>query len=142
MTIPRITLLCSALLLTACAPSRKKRIAENAAYFQSLPPQQQVLIQKGNIALGMSRDAVRLALGKPARIVEGQQNGRSLQMWIYQGHQQVYLYSTGPSLGCYGYDRFAWGGYGPSVAHIPYVKARVQFTNGKVSAWTDSRSPR
>src|SRR5579884_4009716 len=65
----RFAILICALVLAACA-SPETRIRDNPELYAKLTPEQQTLVKKGQIALGMSQDAVMLALGKPNRITE------------------------------------------------------------------------
>lgn len=110
------------------------RIAENPAMFKALPPQQQSLVQQGQISQGMKADAVFLAWGRPdAQSEEGQKNGNHVIRWIYKGYDPVTVINDNP----YPY----WGPYGwyagpdTSTVFIPKKVAYVEFVNGKVTSW-------
>lgn len=138
---PTASILAVALSLAACAPTRQQRIAADPAAFNALPATQQVLVEQGRLALGMSKEAVRLALGEPATVMAGQgRSGREIELWVFQGRRQVYVHPTGLGLGYDYYFRHGtWAAARGGVAHVPYVRTTVEFTDGEVSSWTDTR---
>lgn len=129
--------------LSACAPSTpEQRIAQNPARFEALPANHQALVQQGELARGMSADAVVLAWGAPSRRYNGMSNGTSTERWDYFGSQPVYNnnFGFGGWGGYGGWNR--WGGYGcggpfmqNDVTFIPYRRATVLFKNQRVEAW-------
>lgn len=129
----------TAVLLASCSTTsmRERRIAENPAYFATLSGTEQALVHAGKIQLGMARETVLLALGRPSRLLEGEATGgKRTETWIYQGQQPVYVdhaWDDYPVIGRCG--RVSMVHTGPSYVYVPYVRARVQFTDGKVSAW-------
>lgn len=126
----------AAAMVGACVTTPADRIAENPAAFQSLPPQQQLLVQQGRIEQGMSADAVLLAWGAPnSAPVYGQKDGRKTERWIYRGYEPV---TVMPDWGAPHYGPYGW--YDPlyptnSTAYIPTQDAYVEFVNGKVTSW-------
>lgn len=123
------------LSLAACqTPTPANRIAEHPAMFQSLPAEQQTLVQQGQICQGMKADAVFLAWGRPdTQSEEGQKNGKHVIRWIYKGYDPVTVINDNPYpyWGPYGW----YGGPDTSTVFIPKNVAYVEFVNGKVSSW-------
>ncbi|MEO8614118.1 MAG: hypothetical protein ABI600_03175 [Luteolibacter sp.] len=131
----------AALVLGACAPSTPQaRIERNPQKFASLSRRDQSLIQQGQIAHGMSLDAVALAWGPPSQRFQGFKEQQSTERWDYAGSRPVY--STG-FYGSYGYGgygpygRYSPLGYagGPEIAYIPYRLASVWFVDNRVDSW-------
>ncbi len=126
-----------ATMVVSCVTTPADRIAENPAVFQSLPPQQQLLVQQGRIEQGMSADAVLLAWGAPdSAPVYGQKDGRKTERWVYKGYEPVTVVTVGDFPPHYG----PYGWYDPlyptsSTAYIPTQDAYVEFVNGKVESW-------
>jgi hypothetical protein len=147
--------------LPSCqTPSPATRIAAKPAIFAALPAKQQVLVQQGQIAEGMSKDAVYLAWGSPSQQFAAGQGGRNYELWRYTGLQPIYVnrvYSMGsfgwgggfgggpwgPGCGAYGPGWGRRGGFwgGPSFAYnmgpdyVPFTAAEVKFSSDKVSSW-------
>ena len=104
-------------------------------------------MQRGEIAKGMSQDAVVLAWGSPAAAWEGYHKGANSLRWDYFASQPVV---TNHYYGAYGFGGYGYGGYGhhgrygytgyglgfgPEVAYIPYRKSTVWFVNNRVDSW-------
>lgn len=128
---------------TSCAPSTPQaRIEKNPQAFAALSGKQQELVKQGQIARGMSPEAVTLAWGDPAQSYEGSRNGKAAERWDYTGTLPVYstdfYYGHGfGGYGPYGYGPYSGYGYGlgPDVAFVPYRIGSVWFTSGKVDSW-------
>ncbi len=125
------------LSLAACqSATPASRIAENPVMFQSLPAEQQTLVQQGRISEGMSQDAVFLAWGAPNNEpYVGQQNGKSLVRWVYTYQQPV---MSTPPLGPVYWGPYGWydpAVYGPTTVYVPRTAATVLFENNKVVSW-------
>lgn len=102
------------------------------------------MVERGEVARGMSRDAVWLAWGAPSQRFEGGQDSRATERWDYAGTQPVHHMSFA---GVHGYGRYGrFGPYGrhgahsafalgPEVTFIPYRRASVWFVDGRVEAW-------
>lgn len=131
-------------VICSCVPSTPQaRIEKNPEKFAALPASQQSQVQRGEIARGMSPDAVELAWGPPSRRLEGSQHGKPMDRWDYTDTRPIYVntfyggYGYGP-YGAYGpYNNFGYSGFGlgPEVAYIPYQVASVRFTDGRVDSW-------
>lgn len=140
-----ITVLLLGLSLVACMPSTPQaRIQENPRKYAALGTTQQLLVQQGQLARGMSTDAVYLAWGPPARIFQGSKDGKLTERWDYGGAQAVPVTNF---YGAYGYGGGRYGphgrhgysgigfGFGPEIAYVPYRVASVRFINGRVDSW-------
>lgn len=134
------------LAFTSCVPSTpQSRIEREPAKFSALSRKEQSLVQEGQIARGMSPDAVILAWGNPAQRYEGSKNSHRTERWDYLATRPVYSSSffggygySGRGYGPYGgygpYSSFDYG-YGPEITYIPYRSASVQFVNNQVDSW-------
>ena len=92
----------------------ESRISDHPDLYHSLPASQQQLIAQGQIAAGMSRDAVWLAWGNPEQKVNGIMRGNSTEVWVYTTSTPAYGYGYGGyGYGPYGYGYPGfWGGAG------------------------------
>lgn len=81
----------AALLLAGCA-TPETRIRHNPALFASFSPEVQAKVRAGHIALGFSRQAVRMALGDPDRIYHRITTNGTSEVWAYTS----YDYRTDP----------------------------------------------
>lgn len=120
------------LLLTGCATSSiASRKKERAASFAALSPELKTLVSDGQIRRGMSEDAVYIAWGKPAQVLQLEDaNGLSVT-WIYTGgwmEETRYWYS---------YRRVPETDYQPRT----YVRAEIIFVNGLVQSWRTLPQP-
>lgn len=131
------------LFLAGC-DTPQTRIDANPAAFNSLPPQQQALVKAGQVGIGMSMEAVKLALGDPDRVTSRQDAQGEEQVWHYVEYEAdgMYLYT-----GYYARWRhrgwggwgggWGWGGY-PWYLDYPnrtvYDRISVEFRNGVVVA--------
>lgn len=113
-----------------------ERIAENPVVFNTLPPNQKVLVQQGRICNGMTPDAVLLAWG-PSDLppVLGEKNGHKIERWVYRDYESVMVVPNMPPC-VYGPCGWADPFYPTTgTAFIPRDVAYVEFTDGKVSSW-------
>ena len=94
-----------ALFFGGCA-TPEKRISQNPDLYHSLPVRQQQLVAQGQIAPGMSRNAVWLAWGGPEQKVNGYARGNSTETWVYLT-TTTYPYGYG-----WGGPGYGWGGPG------------------------------
>jgi hypothetical protein len=78
------------------------RISKNPELYNGLPARQQQLVTQGQIAPGMSRNAVWLAWGGPEQKVNGFARGNTTETWVYLTTTSAYPYG-------YGYGRFGYG---------------------------------
>src|SRR5258708_11078734 len=75
-------------LVGGCA-TPEYRIKQNPEAFNRLTPSQQDLVKAGRVDVGFDKDAVKLALGSPDRVLERtDQNGPS-EVWAYLNYRTV-----------------------------------------------------
>jgi hypothetical protein len=139
-------LLAICLLASSCVTpaTPQTRIQKNPEVFATLAPKEQKLVEQGEIAKGMSQDAVLLAWGTPANRFEGFKNGEPFERWDYSGLRPVYTnpiygpFVSGPyrSDSPYGFSDVPYGfAGGPEVTYLPYRKSTAWFLKHRVDAW-------
>ncbi|MDR3415882.1 MAG: hypothetical protein P4L83_06835 [Nevskia sp.] len=79
LLIPVLSLL---VLLAACA-TPETRIKDNPNVYANLSAEQQALVKKGEVGIGMPQAAVDLALGKPDRVTEHTDADGTREVWHY-----------------------------------------------------------
>lgn len=129
--------LCLVLLVIGCATSNtpEKRRAERAAAYAALPAEQRELVDNGQIKVGMSTDAVYIAWGKPAQILQSENERGAVTTWLYEGdwmkESRYWAYrqtGAGPDLFL---ERYLINDYQPRT----YVRAQLRFVDGKLKEW-------
>jgi len=143
-------LVATSLFLASCATNpAEQRVNRNPALFGKLSQREKDLVLRGQVAEGMSQDAVFLAWGRPARVMAGSRGGRSNERWAYFRNAPVSTFSVGygmpfgpsPFYSAYGmHPAYGYGfgpgwGFGPGVDYVPYLDRTVEFSNGRVLAW-------
>jgi hypothetical protein len=129
-------LLVISLTVAGCATSTvQTRREERSSEYNSLSPAQKAEVDRGEIKVGMSMDAVYIAWGKPSQIWAGESSTGSIVTWVYQGsYLEQYPYwnyhSYYPGHGYYSSPRMAYDYYPRR-----YVRAEVVFENKKVKEW-------
>ena len=129
--------LCVALLVGCDTPD--SRISSSPDVFARLTPDQQALVKAGQIAVGFGMDAVKLALGDPARITVNTDKYGQHEIWhytTYEDNQGVVIF-TGyyHRWGGWGGPRF-WGdvGYYNGYPVRVHDRIRVEYDiNGRVA---------
>lgn len=128
---------CLAAVLAACSTPRS-RIHRHQALFDSLPAAQQQAVKDGRAELGMTQEAVQLALGRPDRVYRRETDRGRQEIWVY-GRLE-----TSPGVGMvavpWGYET-VWGGgiiMGAGDTSRYEERHRVVFENGK-AVGVDSR---
>ena len=96
-----------ALFFGGCS-TPESRISDHRDLYDSLPARQQQLVAQGQIAGGMSRNAVWLAWGAPEQRVNGYARGNTTENWVYYT-TTTYPYGYGYG---YGYGGFGYGPWG------------------------------
>lgn len=130
-------------VFASCVPmTPQARIDQSPQVFSALSSRDQDLVRQGQIARGMSPDAVALAWGAPQRRLEGTRGTRRVDRWDYTVLRPVYSthFFGGHGYGYGGYGRYGHRGYstfgfGPEVAYLPQQIASVWFENNRVEAW-------
>lgn len=133
--------LVAAALSSCVTQTPEARIKKQPAAFLALPAKHQELVRRGEIARGMSPDAVRLAWGNPSRRFSGAKEGKNIERWDYLGSQPVFTNQMGFGYGNpWMWGPGGWGGgwqpfMGPDVVYIPYQRASIAFKNQLVDSW-------
>ncbi len=125
------------LVFASCAPSTPQaRIQENPGKFAALSSKEKAAVQNGQIAPGMSPDAVLLAWGPPSERFQGSAKNKTTERWDYAGSRPVYSNNFyGSYGGFYGRGNRVAYALGPEISYIPYRVASVWFVNHRVDAW-------
>jgi hypothetical protein len=139
-TFPVLLAAAAALLLASCASPVAKRIERNPDIYNKLSERHKSLVAQGEIEEGMSKQAVFIAWGRPDRAFKGSKSGKPMEQWSYLAYDSVpggfwgagYGYGGWYGPGHY-YDPFF--AYQPMISYVPYERAKVEFTNARVSAW-------
>ncbi len=119
----------------------KSRVAHNAEKYAGLSSQHKAAVDAGKVVHGMSKQAARLAWGKPSQ-TQQMANGR--EMWVYYRREQTtvdYHHRYDP-LNYFG--RRHHYGYPTSytTSHLrptQHLDRSITFAHGKVVAWTRDR---
>ncbi|HTI70705.1 MAG TPA: hypothetical protein VMF06_12115 [Candidatus Limnocylindria bacterium] len=129
-------------LITGCATSATdprniaKRQQERAAAFQALSAEDQALVSKGQIRVGLSPDAVYIAWGQPAQTLQSEDNTGRSETWLYEDSTtDEYIYWNyrevrRPDGSAY-FDRFPDRTYN----FRDFVSAELVFKDGKLARW-------
>jgi hypothetical protein len=138
----RVGLLVCVAVVAGCASSTiQSRRQERAAFFGTLPPQVQSYVMQGRIAVGMTADAVYIALGNPNQVLESQDSSGASTTWLYHStwmQEETYWNSHEYQNGNHPYrEHFADRDYIPQE----YVSLEVTFVNGRVAAWRNLPRP-
>ena len=125
-------------LLCGCATSSiEQRRAQRAEAYAALSPEARAQVDRGEIADGMSTNAVFIAWGRPTKITTRSGNdGKEIEWWYYRNYiksNRVYYYTHDgrgyPMMDVY-YDTSAWR----------YVARKVVFRDGQVT-WFRTYAP-
>jgi hypothetical protein len=132
-----------AMFATGCATSTiEKRRSERSLAYGSLPAESRALVDQGQIAVGMTKDAVYIAWGKPSQIFTGQNERGTTTTWVYTGtawqEHRFWNYRM-RGYGRYGYTAEPYLDYD----YVPrsYQSAEVTFENGVVKSWRNLTAP-
>ncbi len=136
--LPIITLF-SALFFVSCSSHTPQgRIEKNLALYNDLSVQEQELVSRGQIAEGMTPQAVFLAMGSPDRRLEGSNAGVRTMRWDYTSLSPIYTNSFYGHFGS-GWGRYSrrYGGFGfsPTIHYVPTRSNSVWFENERVRSW-------
>jgi len=138
-----LLLLLGVSIVTGCATSITSRKEERLSSYNALPAEQRLAVDTGQIKVGMSEDAVYIALGKPSQVVRGESSAGPINTWLY--------------LGTYFDEYRGWGYYGNyhsyrgrsytapymTYDYVPrnYVRTEVRFEQGVVKEWRTLPGP-
>ena len=125
---------------TGCAATPQTRVQKNPEMLSRLSPADQILVMRGTLRDGMSRDAVFLAWGRPDSVSYGSESGRQTETWRYATLQPVYHHGLGLGFGYGGgfhHGRHFYPGLSMNLTphYVPRTTSVVRFRNGRVVAW-------
>lgn len=130
------------LLLAGCATgSVQTRRLEKPSVYASLPPEQRAMVDQGQISIGMPMDAVYIAWGKPAQILQGESANGKTTTWLFHGTtweehrywtQRPYRHGRNSY-----YDTTLERDYQPRE----FVSSEVIFEAGVVKSWRNLQRP-
>ena len=132
-----LLLLLGCLFLAGCATSTiDSRKKERTAAYNALSPEEKELVDKGQVKVGMSQDAVYIAWGPPADILQSQAGPTGVQTtWLYYGttmqETRYWTFREVPRQGHVFLERYLDRDYDPR----DYVRAEIVFVDGKVASW-------
>lgn len=137
------SILVVALVVAGCATNTvDKRKQERKSAYAALSPELRTLVDKGQIQVGMTMDAVYIAWGRPSQIITSQSAGGTGTTWIYAGTAwREYRYWNYRY-----YPRGRYFGYPTPYLDFDYVPysypaAEVVFENGVVKSWRNITPP-
>ncbi len=126
-------LLAVGLILAGCASTSnlQSRKQERAAGYAALSPEFKKLVDDGQIRRGMPEDAVYIAWGKPAQVLQKEDEHGHAVVWLYEGGwMEETRWWPGRS-------RYPVNEYQPRT----YVRAEIVFVAGKVESWRTLPQP-
>ena len=132
-----IVCLLGLLLFTGCATSTvESRKKERPAAYNALSAEDRELVDKGQIKTGMSQDAVYIAWGPPAQILQNQAGSHGVQtVWLYEGttmqETRYWTFREVPYRGHVFLERYLDRDYDPRN----YVSEEIVFADGQVASW-------
>jgi len=124
-------------LLCACSTSTiETRRTEKPAAYNALSPEEKQLVDQGQIKVGMSSDAVYIAWGQPAEVLEAEDSFGHITTWRFYGswmqESRYWAYRETRRGGSDLYlERYLVSDYQPR----DYVRAEISFKDGKVLSW-------
>jgi hypothetical protein len=136
--------LLAGLLLAGCATPTKtaeQRKVERAEAYAALNPEMRTLVDRGQIKVGMPMDAVYIAWGEPAEVLQSENERGAVTTWLYHGGfmQETRYWSyrqMGAGDGLY-LERYLINDYQPRT----YIRARLTFVDGKLKEWNTQPRP-
>ena len=133
-----------ALLAAGCATSNvNSRKQERYSAYSALTPEQRALVDRGEIKVGLTSDAVYIAWGKPSQIMSTESSAGAATVWIYTGtawREQRYWAYQGYYGGRYGHV-YPTATLQYDYVPMPYTSAEVVFENGVVKSWRNVTPP-
>lgn len=141
-----IPLLLALAFLCGCASTIEDRKKERLAAYSQLPSEAQSLVDTGQIKIGMPKDAVFIAWGKPDQVIQSESDQGRTEIWVYHG-------STLRPYHYWNYGHYGIGGpfyhrYYYSLPYLDtdwypqyYVSGEVTFQNDRVINWRNLPRP-
>ncbi|HUL51484.1 MAG TPA: hypothetical protein VLU94_02750 [Candidatus Nitrosotalea sp.] len=124
-------------LISGCATSTvESRKKARAAEYNALSADEKSLVDKGQIRVGMPRDAVYIAWGAPAQILQSESGDSGVATtWLYEGsyiqETSYWNFQEVPYRGGVLLERYIDHDYNPQQ----YISAEIVFVNDRVVQW-------
>lgn len=133
---------CAALLLTGCMSSSvASRSRERPVAYAALPPDIRSLVDSEQIRVGMSEDAVYIAWGKPAQVLQSENERGAQTVWQYWGgwmeETRYWAYREVGRGGEACLERYLVHDYEPRT----YLRAELVFVAGRLKEWHTLAQP-
>jgi hypothetical protein len=133
---------CAVLLLTGCMSSSvASRTKERPAAYAALPPDIKSLVDSEQIRVGMSEDAVYIAWGKPAQVLQSETERGAQTVWQYWGgwmeETRYWAYREVGRGGETCLERYLIHDYEPRT----YLRAELVFVAGRLKEWHTLAQP-
>ena len=131
------------ILVSGCTTSTvESRKQERYGAYSSLAPEQRTLVDGGKIKVGVTEDAVYIALGKPVEVLQQETQAGASTVWLYGGtrlreHRYWAYRSWGHRSRYYSEPYMAF-----DYSSEPYVRLEVVFEKGLVREWRTLPVPR
>lgn len=130
-------------LIAGCSTSTiETRKQERTGAYQALSPEQKQLVDQGDVRVGMSQDAVYIAWGPPSQVLEQEDANGHVVTWVYEGQwmeeTRYWTYRELSRDGSRFLDRHLESDYTPRQ----YIRAEIDFQDGKVVRWRTLPRPR
>jgi hypothetical protein len=132
-----LALAVAGLLLIGCASTLQSRVKERPEVYAQLSPETRNVVDQGNLVVGMTEDEVYLSWGKPAQVLQQQNETGTFTIWLYTGSdlrsdwywRQQRL--PGRPMGGWYCDPFLV----PIYEIQDYIKAELVFSQNKLLQW-------
>ncbi|HEU5069326.1 MAG TPA: hypothetical protein VFV96_02820 [Verrucomicrobiae bacterium] len=137
-----LLLLSAGLLMTGCATKTPaSRAAERPAAYAALTSTQRELVDQGQIKVGMTTDAVYIAWGKPAQVLQSEDEHGAVTTWLYEGGwMEETRYWAYRQIGT-GRDRFLERYLINDYQPRTYIRAELHFVDGVLKDWRTLAQP-
>jgi len=136
--LPSRLILAASVLLAGCTtPSTvASRRAERPVAYEVLSPEDRAQVDQGQVRVGMPPDAVYIAWGKPAQVLESENAAGRITTWLYHGNSTdehlFWNYREYPRRdGAVYMERFLDRTYD----FKSYVSAELVFRDGRLESW-------
>jgi outer membrane protein assembly factor BamE (lipoprotein component of BamABCDE complex) len=139
---PILILALAGVLLSGCVTSTvESRKKERYAAYSELTAEQRAAVDTGQIQVGMPRDAVYIAWGKPHQVLASESAEGKQEVWLYLG-SSLYSYTYWGYQPYYGPYRYHYGPYlYYNYLPVTYAKAEVIFEKDVVKQWRTLPQP-
>lgn len=137
MRIVTLILLFGIGFLCGCASTVADRRKQMIGAYSQLPSEMQTLVDTGQIKVGLPKDAVYIAWGKPDQTVQGESAQGKAETWLYYGSTlHPYQYWNYGYWGPWHHSYYYSGPYLDTDWYpVYYIAREVQFENDRVKSW-------